>query len=66
MSRRRPHYHDDEEENLFDSYEEVERELFSHDDDETPCYEDPDEIDKLIEEELGTAAKRRKTSKRTK
>lgn len=63
MNRRKPHYDDDE--NLFDSFEDVERELFGDDDDGVPFYEDRDEIEKIIEEELGPSPKRRRTRKIT-
>lgn len=64
MTRRKPHYQDDDE-NLFDSFEDVERELFGDDDESAPFYEDRDEIEKIIEEELGPSPKRRKTRKIT-
>ncbi|USM11596.1 hypothetical protein vBCbaSRXM_151 [Citromicrobium phage vB_CbaS-RXM] len=65
MSRRSPHL-DEDEENLFDNMDDVERELFADDDDSAPFYEDREEIEKLIEEELGSPRQRWKTRKRTK
>lgn len=65
MTRRKAHY-DDDEENLFDFLDEVELGLFCYDDENVPFYEDPDEIAKAIEEELGPSPKRRRTRKITK
>lgn len=61
---RRFRYEDEEDElDLFDSLEEIEGEMFG--DDSAPFYEDPDDLAKIIEEELGTPARRRKRPQRT-
>lgn len=56
---RRPIYRYDEDENLFDSPLDVEEDDLIGDEEDTPFYEDPAYLDKLIEEELGTPKRRK-------
>lgn len=69
MTRRKPKLFDDDENNLFDSLEDVEREFFDEDENDDaylpPCYEDPEELATLIEEELGIPSNRRRKPKFT-
>lgn len=58
---RRPTYLHDENDDLFDSLIDVEEDSLFDDSDEDlelPFYEDPEELDRMIEEELGNTRKR--------
>lgn len=57
-------YDDEDEDSLFDSYPELDG-AFDSEADGIPFYEDPDYLNKVIEEELGTPSKRRRTKKLT-
>lgn len=64
MSRRQTRYEYDED-NLFDSIADVEEEFLDDEADDAPFYEDPDEIERIIEEEFAAARKRKAKRKAT-
>lgn len=64
MSRRPIRYEYDED-NLFDSIEDFEEEFLEDEAEDAPFYEDPEEIDRIIEEEFVAARKRKAKTKLT-
>lgn len=65
MTRRQVPRYDEDEDNLFDALLDAEDDSFDSEPDDIMFYEDPEELDRMIEEEFALAKKRQKTRKRT-